>query len=166
MPINLLFWAVLAALVVHILDETLMNGGFVAKVKEHWWPEYNATMFFWFNTAALVLIALCLILYDLLEGHWVILPLFWTFERAVHGVTFHGWWTVGYREYSPGLLSCVLFWILLYFVTRYGLVAGRIADSDFLIGGITGTVGAILLTLSPTVIFPRLMAKNAMARDR
>ncbi len=35
-PMNFLFWAVLAALVVHILDETLMNGGFVAKVKEHW----------------------------------------------------------------------------------------------------------------------------------
>ncbi len=109
---------------------------------------------------AIVLIALSLILYDLFESHWVILPLFWTFERAMHGVTFHVWWTVRYREYSPGLLSCVLFWMLLYFVTRYGLLAGRVAEFDFVIGGIAGTVGAILLTLSPTVIFPRLLSKR------
>ena len=158
-PLNLLFWAVLAALVVHVLDETLMNGGFVAKVMEYWWPRYNGRMFFCFNTAAIGLIAVSLALFDLFGGHWVILPIFWTFERAVHGITFHGWWTVWYREYSPGLLSCVLFWMLLYFLTRFGMVAGQVGTFDFLVGGIAGTVGAIVLTLSPTVIFPRLLAK-------
>ena len=103
-----------------VLDETLMNGGFVAKVKEHWWPEYNGRMFFWFNTGYVVLVTLSLILYDLFEGRWVVLPIFLLFERAMHGITFHGWWSVKYQEYSPGLLSCILFWILLYFVTRYG----------------------------------------------
>jgi hypothetical protein len=29
LPVDLLFWAWLAAYVVHILDETLLNGGFV-----------------------------------------------------------------------------------------------------------------------------------------
>ncbi len=37
MPVllDLLCWGVLAAYVVHILDEALLGGGFVAKVKEH-----------------------------------------------------------------------------------------------------------------------------------
>jgi hypothetical protein len=54
--------------------------------------------------------------------------------------------------------------MLLYFVIRYGLVAGRVDEFDFLFGGITGTVGAILLTLSPTVIFPRLAAGRALRK--
>jgi hypothetical protein len=36
-----------------------------------------------------------------------------------------------------------------------GLFAGA-AAFDFLVGGVAGTVGAILLTLSLSVIFPRL----------
>jgi hypothetical protein len=45
-------------------------------VKAHWWPEYNGKMFFWFNTGDVILMALSLILYDLLEGRWVILSIF------------------------------------------------------------------------------------------
>jgi len=36
--ISIIFWAVSAAYVIHILDETLMGGGFTQKVKERWWP--------------------------------------------------------------------------------------------------------------------------------
>jgi len=51
--LDLLFWLLPANFVVHVLDETLMNGGFVAKVQQHWWPEYNSLMFSWFNTGAM-----------------------------------------------------------------------------------------------------------------
>ena len=38
--LNLLFWAFFASYVVHILDETLLNGGFVQWIAENFWPQY------------------------------------------------------------------------------------------------------------------------------
>jgi hypothetical protein len=29
-----------AAYVIHVLDESLLGGSFVEKVQQHWWPEY------------------------------------------------------------------------------------------------------------------------------
>jgi hypothetical protein len=39
---NVLLWAFFAAYVVHVLDETLMNGGFVKWISENFWPRYHA----------------------------------------------------------------------------------------------------------------------------
>ena len=78
--VGLIFWGLVAAYVVHILDETLMNGGFVALVREHWWPEYNDRMFFWFNTGFMAVIIASVLLYKNLGRHWVIAPLVWVFE--------------------------------------------------------------------------------------
>ncbi len=154
--IDLLFWGVLAAYIVHILDEALLGGGFVAKVQEHWWPEYHASMFFWFNTGFLVCITAFILIYELLGGAWVILPLYWTFERALHGITFHLWWAIRYREYSPGLLTSILFAMLLYFVTRFGLLPGLISPMNYFVGGVTGAIGAVVLSLLATTIMPRI----------
>jgi hypothetical protein len=41
MTLSFLFWAVFASYVIHIVDETQIGGGFVAKVREHWWPSYE-----------------------------------------------------------------------------------------------------------------------------
>ena len=65
MTLSFLFWAVFASYVVHIVDETLIGGGFVAKVREHWWPTYTARMFFFFNAAFLAIVAGCNLAYDL-----------------------------------------------------------------------------------------------------
>jgi len=65
MTLSFLFWAVFASYVVHIIDETLIGGGFVAKVREHWWPTYTARMFFFFNAAFLAIVAGCNLAYDL-----------------------------------------------------------------------------------------------------
>ncbi len=46
MFLSLLFWVFLATYVVHILDETLLNGGFVKWIADNFWPAYNARMFF------------------------------------------------------------------------------------------------------------------------
>jgi hypothetical protein len=46
MMLHLLFWAFFASSVVHILDETLFNGGFVAWVAANFWPTYRMRMFF------------------------------------------------------------------------------------------------------------------------
>ena len=49
MFLSLLFWALLASYIVHILDEALLNGGFVQWIADNFWPTYTWRMFFWFN---------------------------------------------------------------------------------------------------------------------
>jgi hypothetical protein len=158
--LSICFWAVLAAYVIHIVDETLMGGGFVQKVREHWWPQYHSEMFFWFNAAVILVIIICISLYDLFGGHWIILPLLWTFGRAFHVITVHIWWSIRYKEYSPGLVTGIIFWILVYFVIRYGLRPGLIGHTDFLIGAIGGFAGALFLAFLPTTIMPRISRRK------
>ena len=70
------------------------------------------------------------VLYDLRGGEWVILPLAWATERLCNGF-WHVWWSVHFREYSPGMLSSILIWMDSYFIVRYHPVGGthRAADS-------------------------------------
>ena len=42
MPLNVLFWGMEAAYLIHCLDETIAGGGFVNMVKSHFWPAYDA----------------------------------------------------------------------------------------------------------------------------
>jgi Protein of unknown function with HXXEE motif len=112
------FWFMVAAYVIHVLDESLLGGSFVEKVRQHWWPEYSWTKFFWFNTGYFVIMIASVILYDFLGGAWLILPLAWVVERACNGL-WHLGWTVRFREYSPGLLTSTLMWLNVYFIVRY-----------------------------------------------
>ena len=157
MTLDVLAWALLAAYVVHLLDETMMNGGFVHWVSANFWPGYNQRMFFWFNAGAVVAIAAGNVLFDVFGGHSVVLPLFWIFGFALHGVTVHVFWTVRQRDYSPGLITSVLYWIIAYLVVRYGFADGRISAADFWTGAVAGMVllGGFL-TIGPTVLFPRM----------
>jgi hypothetical protein len=50
LPLIWVFCSVVAAYVIHVLDESLLGGSFVKKVHAHWWPEYSWQKFFWFNT--------------------------------------------------------------------------------------------------------------------
>jgi hypothetical protein len=162
MTLDLLAWSLLVAYVVHLLDETLMNGGFVRWVSVNFWPEYTGRMFFWFNAGAVLAIAAGNLLFDLFGGHLVVLPLFWIFGFALHGVTVHVFWSIRQRDYSPGLVTSVLYWILAYLVTRYGYAAGLIEPVDFWSGAIAGV--ALLggfLTIGPTWLFPWLFARRA-----
>jgi hypothetical protein len=36
--LSLLFWGFLASYVIHILDEALLNGGFVQWIADNFWP--------------------------------------------------------------------------------------------------------------------------------
>jgi len=54
-PIELIFWGVVAAYVVHILEESTLGEIFVEKVKKRFWPEYSWRKFFGFNTILLCL---------------------------------------------------------------------------------------------------------------
>lgn len=163
--LHLLFWAFFAAYIVHLLDETLMNGGFVQWVVKNFWPTYNSRMFFWFNAVAVCGIAICNILFDSLGGHWVILPLVWIAGFATHTFTVHLYWTIRRNTYSPGLVSSTLYIVFFYLVVRYGLRGGLIGETDFIIGTVVGVlaIGAFL-TVGPTWLFPRIM-RNRGAKD-
>jgi len=45
-PWVLSFWMMIAAYVIHVIDESLLGGSFVEKVRVHWWPEYSWRKFF------------------------------------------------------------------------------------------------------------------------
>ena len=155
--LNALFWAFFASYVMHLLDETLLNGGFVQWVVENFWPQYRVRMFFWFNAGAIAAIVASNVLFDSLGGHWVILPIIWIAGFVTHAFTFHLYWTIRRNTYSPGLVTSLLYVIIFYLLIRYGVGAGLVDARDFAIGTIAGivTIGAFL-TVGPTVLFPRL----------
>jgi hypothetical protein len=156
--ISALFWAFFASYVVHILDETLLNGGFVQWIRDNFWPTYHVRMFFWFNASFLAAIAGSNALFDSLGGRWIILPLIFVTGFATHAFTVHLYWTVRRNTYSPGLLTSTLYLVIFYLLVRYGVGGGLIAGADFVIGTLVGvaTVG-LFLTVGPTVLFPWLM---------
>jgi hypothetical protein len=158
--LSVLFWAFYAAYVIHILDETILNGGFVQWVRNNFWPTYTTRMFFWFNAVALALIAAGNLLFDSFGGHWVIAPLAWNAGFVMHVFTVHLYWTIRRNTYSPGLASSTLYLVMFYLAIRYGLGGGLISNSDFAIGAIVGilTVGAFL-TVGPTWLFPKIMRR-------
>jgi hypothetical protein len=153
--LSLLFWALFASYVVHILDETLLNGGFVQWIADNFWPSYTARMFFSFNAGALAAIAISNLLFDSLDGHWVILPLIWVAGFVTHVLTVHVYWTIRRNTYSPGLVSSLLYVMVYYLLIRYGLGPHLLSGADFAIGTVVGvaTVGAFL-TVGPLSSFP------------
>jgi hypothetical protein len=166
LSLNILFWAFFAAYVVHLLDETLLNGGFVQWVVDNFWPTYNVRMFFWFNAGAILGIGLSNVLFDGLGGHWVILPLVWVAGFATHALTVHLYWTIRRNAYSPGLVSSTLYIVIFYLAVRYGLCGHLISSSDFITGTAVGvaTVGGFL-TVGPTWLFPRIMRDRRREAD-
>jgi hypothetical protein len=117
-PLIFSFWFMVAAYVIHVLDESLLGGSFVEKVRQHWWPGYSWKKFFWFNTGYFVMMIASVVAYDLLGGAWLILPLAWSIERLCNGF-WHLWWAIHFQEYSPGLLTSILIWMDFYFILRY-----------------------------------------------
>ena len=130
--------------IIHCLDETVAGGGFVNMVKRHFWPEYNERMFFWFNTILHSINVFSIILYEAFGGDWVIFPLIMGWIFVTNGF----WHVIGtaiFREYSPGLMTSPLYWIVMYFIIRYSLLRGIISWPNFIISAIIGTVITILM---------------------
>jgi hypothetical protein len=159
--LSILFWAFFASYIVHILDETLLNGGFVQWIARNFWPTYHMRMFFWFNAAFLGAIAASNVLFDCLGGHWVILPLIFVAGFVTHVFTVHLYWTIRLNTYSPGLATSLLYVLIFYLLIRYGLGGHLISETDFVIGMVVGvaTLG-LFLTVGPTLLFPWLMRKR------
>jgi hypothetical protein len=151
LPLLFSFWFMVAAYVVHCIDESLLGGSFVEKVRQHWWPEYSWTKFFWFNAAYFAVMTGSVVLYDFHGGAWMILPLAWVIERACNGV-WHVGWTIRFREYSPGLVSSILMWMNFYFVVRYHPATEAIGSDKWIPALVLGgAFTAFLVTYFPCV---------------
>jgi Protein of unknown function with HXXEE motif len=156
--LNILFWVFFASYIVHVLDETILNGGFVQWIAKNFWPTYHMRMFFWFNAAFIGAVAFSNILFDSYGGHWVILPIIFIAGFATHTLTVHFYWTIRLNTYSPGLLTSLLYLVIFYLITKYGLCGNLISRTDFAIGTAAGiaTIG-LFLTVGPTILFHRIM---------
>jgi hypothetical protein len=151
MPLLFSFWFMVSAYVIHVLDESLLGGSFVEKVRQHWWPQYTWRMFFWFNTGYFVVMITSVVLYDLFGGAFVILPLAWAIERTCNGF-WHLWWAIRYQEYSPGLVSSVLMWMNVYFIFRYRPASEVISPTSLWLASAIGlTFTAFLVFYIPVV---------------
>jgi len=129
-PLIYSFWLMLAFYVIHILEESLLGGSFVEKVREHWWPQYSWQKFFWFNAGYLFIMGGSIVVYDRGGKNFLFLPIAWALERLANSF-WHVWWAVRFREYSPGLLTSILIWIQSYFI-----VLGRPSDQPLNPGNI------------------------------
>lgn len=161
LPLIFVFWAVVAAYVVHVIDESLLGGSFVEKVRAHWWPEYSWRKFAWFNAGYFALMIASVVAYDQRGGYWVVLPLAWTIERAANGL-WHLWWTLRFREYSPGLLTSILAWMNVYFLIRYASPAAAITGGDaWTAAAIAAAATAFLSLWIPLVYGTRFKGRPA-----
>lgn len=143
-PINLIFWAYVAAYVVHILDESLLGENFVEMVRRNFWPAYEWKHFFGFNTLLMSLIILSIVLFEVLGAAWIIFPLMFVFQMFTNGL-WHLGATLITRRYSPGLLTSILYWMLFYFIFRYAFLKGEIAVPQFVISAALGTLMTVLM---------------------
>jgi hypothetical protein len=164
-PLVLSFWLMVAAYVIHVIDESLLGGSFVEKVRQHWWPEYSWRMFFWFNTGYFVLMIASVIAYDMWGGFALALPLAWALERTFNAV-WHVWWSVRFNEYSPGLVSTILIWMTDYFILRYRPATETI-DAPVLGTAIAiGLTAACFLAFYIPVVKGRGLSRGASIRSK
>ncbi len=164
-PLEFLFWGFVAVYVLHILEESLLGENFVDKLRRHFFPSYDWTKFFWFNTILLGLNVVAILIYDAAGGHWVIFPLALALERALNGV-WHLVETIWTRRFSSGLLASSLTWLLTYFVVRYSLLKGEIAPADFALAALLGALITGLMLGSLLAVRAQTLRLLAPGRPR
>ena len=139
-PINFVLWGFVIAYVIHILEESLFPEVFVDKVKRLYWPQYNWTKFFGFNTLLLSVNIAAVIIYESVGGAWIIFPLSLACERILNGL-YHLGETIRTKTFSSGLLSSVITWILAYITIRYSFMRGEITLQQ---AGISISIGVVM----------------------
>jgi hypothetical protein len=137
--LTFLFWSNFAFFVVHLIDEALMVGGFVPFIQRHFWSGFAARDFFDANAIWLLLIGISNILYDVLGRKAAVIPMAFIWERAYNAL-FHIGSTLYFKEYSPGLVSGMVFFVILYLVCRYGLLRKKVSAVAFFISGAVALV--------------------------
>ncbi len=147
LTLSFFLWGYVIAYCIHIVEEYSVGDGFVTMMRTHFWPEYTARMFFGFNTMLLSSLVIGLILFDILGGYWVIWPLSFAFLFVTNGI-WHLLQTFILRQYSPGLITSPIYWVLIYFIIRYFYLNGEIELNLIVVSVILGTIFTILMFAS------------------
>jgi len=142
-------WFYVVALSIHIVEESVMCGGFVKMVQEKIWSDYSWKKFFWYNTFFYLALVFGMIFFECNGGIWIIIPLSIAWMCVTNGI-WHLIATIVTREFSPGLISSPIYWILMYFIFRYSLLQNQIDYSYF---NISVIIGALLTVLPLGVLF-------------
>lgn len=124
---------------VHVIEEVAVGEGFIEMMRKTFYPEYSGRMFFGFNLMIFVMFTVGIILFEVLGGIWVIWPLSFAFMFVTNGL-WHLIQTIVLRKFSPGLITSPIYWILIYFITRYFLLTGEIFLLYFAISAVVGTI--------------------------
>ena len=142
--LGVLFWGYVMAYCVHVIEEVAVGEGFIEMMRKTFYPEYSGRMFFGFNLMIFVTFVVGIILFEALGGIWVIWPLSFAFMFVTNGL-WHLLQTIVLRKFSSGLITSPLYWILIYFITRYFLLTGEILLLHFVISAVIGTIMTLVI---------------------
>lgn len=137
--LTFLFWSNFAAFTAHLLDETMMAGGFVSFIQRHFWAGFAMADFFTANAVWLTLIAISNLLYDWQGKRLAAVPMAFVWERFFNAL-FHVGSAFFLNEYSPGLATSGLFPVILYLVCRYGVLRGHASWAAFIGSGVAALI--------------------------
>jgi hypothetical protein len=142
--LSVLFWGYVMAYCVHVIEEVAVGEGFIEMMRKTFFPEYSGRMFFGFNLMIFVVFVVGIIVFEVFGGMWVIWPLSFAFMFVTNGL-WHLLQTIVLREFSSGLITSPIYWILMYFITRYFLLTGEILLVFFVIAAVIGTVMTLVI---------------------
>jgi hypothetical protein len=140
--LSILFWANFAVYVLHLLDETLMAGGFVSFVQRHFWTGFTIIDFIQANAVWLIAIVISNILYDLFGNRFkfmVVIPMIFVWERFFNAIS-HFFLTFCCNEYCPGLVTGLLCFIVLYFICRFVVIRSQMQWGIFFISAVPALI--------------------------
>ena len=143
-PISLIFWSNVVVYIFHIFEESVLGEVFVVKVQRIYFSAYDWKMFAGFNTILLSVNVVAVLLFESLQGAWVIIPLGLLFERMLNGV-YHLVETIRTKAFSSGLLTSVIVWILGYLIIRYSILKAEIGSMYLVAATVIGVVLAFMI---------------------
>lgn len=111
----------------------------MAFIQRHFWAGFTISDFFAANAYWLTLIAISNILYDWLGNRLAVIPMAFVWERCFNGFLHIGL-ACYVKEYCPGLVTSVLFFVILYLICRYGVLRGHMRWAAFFGSGIVAAV--------------------------
>ena len=142
--LGVLFWGYVMAYCVHVIEEVAVGEGFIEMMRKTFYPEYSGRMFFGFNLMIFMVFVVGIVLFEVFEGMWVIWPLSFAFMFVTNGL-WHLIQTIVLRKFSSGLITSPIYWILIYFITRYFLLTGEILLLYFVISAVIGTIMTLVI---------------------
>jgi hypothetical protein len=140
--LTILFWLNFSVFAIHVMEETILQGGLVVFVQKYFWSGFKLTDFFQANAIWLIVIASSNILYDILGNKFtfiVAVPMIFVWERCFNALS-HLFLTFYCNDYCPGLLTSLLFFVILYFTIRFVVLHGKMKWSTFLISSIPALI--------------------------